>query len=173
MVHSVAMGVGFLLRDAVAGDAEDLTSLFLRSRAQAMPWVTSPRDESSTRWWVQHVLLTEQHVRLAEDGSQILGFVAVAGSWLEQLYVDPHHQGRGVGRALLEDAKRLRPGGLRLHVFTRNALARRFYETAGFILVEHSDGHRNEEQEPDCTYAWTSLATADPIQEVGGAQSSI
>ena len=143
------------LRDAVTHDADDLTGLFLRSRARAMPWLVSPHDERSTRWWVQHVLLAEQDVRVAVDGSRLLGFAAVSGGWLEQLYVDPDHQGRGLGRALLDDAKRLRPGGLRLHVFTRNAPARRFYESAGFVLVGQSDGHRNEEQEPDCTYAWS------------------
>lgn len=147
------------LRDAVPGDAEELSSIFLRARAQAMPWLASPHDEHSTRWWMQHVLLTVQQVRVAGDGSRLLGFAAVAGEWLEQLYVDPEHQGRGVGRALLEDVKRLRPGGLQAHVFTRNAPARRFYEAAGFVLVDQSDGHSNEEQEPDCTYAWTPRST--------------
>ena len=163
MVHHVAVvALESLLRDAVASHAEELTSLFLRARVRAMPWLASPHDEPSTRWWMQHVLLAEQHVRVADDGSRLLGFAAVAGFWLEQLYVDPDHQGRGVGRALLEDAKRLRPGGLRLHVFTRNAPARRFYEAAGFVFVEQSDGHGNEEQEPDCTYAWSPDSTCTP-----------
>jgi len=41
-----------------------------------------------------------------------------------------------------------------LHVFTRNVRARRFYQAAGFILTDTSDGSRNEEREPDCTYTW-------------------
>ncbi|MDQ2738186.1 MAG: GNAT family N-acetyltransferase [Actinomycetota bacterium] len=143
------------LRDALPGDAAELTSLLLRSRIRAMPWLVSPHDELATRWWMQQVLLTEQCVRVADCGSRLLGFAAVTDTWLEQLYVDPDHQGEGVGRALLEDAKRLRPGGLRLRVFTRNAPARRFYEAHGFDLVEQSDGHNNQEREPDCTYAWT------------------
>jgi len=142
------------MRDAVADDAEELTSLFLRSRTQAMPWLVSPHDAASTRWWMEHVLLATQCVRVADAGTRLLGFAALAGTWLEQLYVGPDDQGQGVGRALLEDAKRLRPGGLQLHVFTRNAAARGFYEAHGFSLIEQSDGRRNEEQEPDCTYAW-------------------
>ncbi len=55
---------------------------------------------------------------------------------------------------LLEDAKRVSPGGLSLHVFSRNEHARRFYEAAGFVLVEQSDGSGKEELEPDCTYTW-------------------
>lgn len=143
------------LRGALPGDAEQLTSLLLCSRTQAMPWLVSPHDERSTRWWMQHVLLTEQCVRVADDGSRLLGFAAMTDIWLEQLSVDRGHQGQGVGRTLLEDAKRLRPGGLRLHVFTRNAPERRFYEVHGFRLVDQSDGHDNEEQAPDSTYVWT------------------
>jgi putative acetyltransferase len=163
MVHrEVVMDVDSHLRDAVVTDGEDLASLFLRSRAQAMPWLAIPHDEPSTRWWVQHVLLAEWHVRVASQGSRLLGFAAVAADWLEELYVEPDHQGLGVGRTLLEDAKRLRPGGLRMRVFTRNTPARRFYEAAGFVLVEQSDGLGNEEQEPDCTYAWTPSPTGAP-----------
>lgn len=151
----MVVGSAASLRDARAGDAGELTGLLLRSRTRAMPWLVSPHDELATRSWMQHVLLVEQCVRVAQDGSRLLGFAAVTDMWLEQFYVDPDHQGQGVGRALLEDVKRLRPGGLRLHVFTRNAPARRFYQAHGFDLVEQSDGHDNEEREPDCTYAWT------------------
>jgi putative acetyltransferase len=145
---------GAQVRDPGPDDAQSLTRLHVRSRAAAMPWLRSPHDETATRWWMQHVVLAEQRVRVVDDGRAV-GFAALDGDWLEQLYVDPDHQGQGRRRALLEDAKRLRPGGLRLHVFTRNARARRFYEAAGFVLVGQSDGRGNEEQEPDCTYLWT------------------
>ena len=150
-----------LLREAGSDDAEALTTLLLRSRAQAMPWLASVHDQASTRWWMEHVLIADQHVRLAHDQHRLLGFAALDDDWLTQLYVDPDHHGRGVGRTLLDDAKRRRPEGLRLHVFTRNTRARRFYEAAGLLLVGHSDGQDNEEREPDCTYAWTPT----PAQE--------
>jgi hypothetical protein len=41
-----------------------------------------------------------------------------------------------------------------LHVFSRNAPARRFHEAARFVLVEEGDGSDNEEGEPDCTCLW-------------------
>ena len=40
----------------------------------------------------------------------------------------------------------------------RSGSAGRFYESAGFTLVDESDGRRNEELEPDCTYTWTPTA---------------
>jgi hypothetical protein len=98
---------------------------------------------------------------------------AMEGQWLEQLYVDPDAQGRGIGRALLDTARKASPGGLLLHVFTRNVRARRFYEAAEFALTEQSDGRRNEEREPDCTYAWSAAArsTNSGIQPPGGRVS--
>jgi GNAT superfamily N-acetyltransferase len=145
----------FHVRDGVPGDAEQLAALYWQARAVAMPWLLNPHDETSTRRWMEHVLLVEQRVRVAEYEDRPRGFAAVNGAWLEQLYVDPDHRGLGVGRMLLDDAKQARPNGLSLHVFTRNVPARRFYEAAGFKLADQSDGQRNEEQEPDCTYTWT------------------
>ena len=50
-----------------------------------MPWLVSPHGEAATQWWMEHVVLHEQHVRVAHDGDLLLGFTAVNGAWLEQL----------------------------------------------------------------------------------------
>jgi GNAT superfamily N-acetyltransferase len=95
----------------------------------------------------------------AEDG-ELLGVMAIRRSrqegWevLERLYVDPEAQNRGVGSALLEKAKELRPDGFVLWVFQKNEGARRFYERHGFRLVKLTDGAQNSEREPDALYAW-------------------
>ena len=143
-----------MLRSAVDGDAEPLTGVYLRSRGAAMPWLVSPHDEASTLRWFKHVVLAEQQVWVAVSGDRLLGFAAVDGQSLEQLYIDPDDQGHGIGRALLDAAKEASPSGLSLHIFTRNDRARLFYESAGFTLVEQRDGSGNEEREPDCIYSW-------------------
>ena len=43
---------------------------------------------------------------------------------------------------------------LRLWVFQRNTPALRFYAARGFRVVEHTDGSRNEEREPDALLEW-------------------
>ena len=149
------------LRDGSTSDADQLTALFQRSRAHAMPWLAVPHDEASTRWWIEHSLLVEKRVRVAHHGDQLLGFTASANGWLQHLYVDTDHQGQGIGRMLLEDAQVSSLGSLSLHVFTRNSHARRFYEAAGFILAGGSDGSSNEEQEADLTYIWTGQSPAN------------
>jgi GNAT superfamily N-acetyltransferase len=77
------------------------------------------------------------------------------GDWIDKFYVDPAHTGRGIGSALLEVAKRERPNGLPLWTFVSNVRAQRFYERRGFVVIEHTDGVRNEEHAPDVQYAWS------------------
>lgn len=81
------------------------------------------------------------------------------GDWLEQLYVEPEPSGAGVGRRLPDAVKAVRPAGLWLHGFTRNARARRMYEAATFVVVEERYGTGNEEGEPDCVYRWEGSAS--------------
>jgi GNAT superfamily N-acetyltransferase len=73
---------------------------------------------------------------------------------VEQLYVHPDWIGRGVGRELLELAKRQRPDGLELYCFAANDRARRFYERNGFVAVAFGDGSGNMERQPDVLYRW-------------------
>jgi putative acetyltransferase len=68
--------------------------------------------------------------------------------------VEPADQSRGVGSALLDQAKALRPQRLYLWVFQKNTGAIRFYERHGFRLVKLTDGAENMEREPDALYAW-------------------
>jgi ribosomal protein S18 acetylase RimI-like enzyme len=118
-----------------------------------MPWLPVLHGEGETREWMAGVLESQQVV-VAERSGRPVGFAAVDGEWLEQLYVEPEAFGTGVGRRLLDAVKTDRPAGLSLYVFARNERARRFYEAAGFVLVGESDGSGNEESEPDCTYSW-------------------
>jgi putative acetyltransferase len=142
------------LRAGRTEDADALASIHTRSRAAAMPWLPVLHDQAETRSWMRDVVLAEQRVVVAERNGRVVGFAAVHGDWLEQLYVAPEAIGSGVGRPLLDAAKAECPDGLSLYVFTRNVRARRFYEAAGFVLVAEGDGSANEENEPDCVYRW-------------------
>lgn len=139
------------LRAGVASDAVPLTDLYLRSRRTAMRWLLSVNDEAETLRWMRQIVLAGQDVIVAQDSDRLLGFAALDGHRLDQLYVDSDAQGSGVGRAILAAVKAGRAGGFLLRVFTRNTPARLFYEALGCVLTEQSDGSRNEEHEPDCT----------------------
>jgi len=42
----------------------------------------------------------------------------------------------------------------RLWTFQKNARARKFYESRGWVLTELTDGLGNEEKEPEVRYVW-------------------
>ena len=70
--------------------------------------------------------------RLAVGGCTPLGFVAMTGAHIDQLFVHPDAQRQGVGSALLDLAlgRGLRPATI--DVFEQNAPARQLYERYGF-----------------------------------------
>ena len=76
---------------------------------------------------------------LAEEAGRAVGFVGSSPGWVEQLYVLPEAQGRGVGSALLGAAvERRRAAGdieLRLWTLEANEAGRRFYESRGWRLA--------------------------------------
>jgi GNAT superfamily N-acetyltransferase len=84
------------------------------------------------------------------------GFAMLDGDCLTHLYVHPDVIGTGIGHALFEHVKTLRPHGFWFWVFEQNERARRFYEAHGAAAVEFTDGSGNEECSPDVRYLWTS-----------------
>lgn len=96
---------------------------------------------------------------VARLGGAIVGFMALVGSDLEQLYVLPGYYRCGVGRRLLDLAKARSPAGLCLYTFQKNRRARAFYESQGFRIADMTDGLRNQEKEPDICYEWTPPPT--------------
>jgi putative acetyltransferase len=71
---------------------------------------------------------------VAEVQDQLVGFIALLGENVGGLFVDPAHQGRGIGRRLLDHARDLRRGHLTVEVFAANPRALAFYERYGFVL---------------------------------------
>lgn len=120
---------------------------------QAMPWLVGLHTPDEDRWFYCQRVFPACRVWGRFDDDVLSGIIAFGDGWIEQLYVLPAAQGRGVGSALLDVAKQAFEQ-LELWTFQRNAPARRFYEARGFELAEETDGSRNEEREPDARYLW-------------------
>jgi ribosomal protein S18 acetylase RimI-like enzyme len=103
-------------------------------------------------------VLAEGEMWVYDEASAIVGFLAFWGGVLSHLYLEPRVFGRGVGDALFEHAKQLRPDGFDFWVFQDNTRARRFYERHGCRAVEFTTGESNEEKTPDVRYEWRPLA---------------
>ena len=61
-----------------------------------------------------------------------IGFIGLLGSHIGGLFVDPGHQGGGIGRLLVAHAMSLK-GALDLEVYARNQAALAFYRRLGFV----------------------------------------
>ena len=70
----------------------------------------------------------------AEDGQEIVAMLALhpRDFYLDQLWVAPAHQGRGIGRALLAFTRRQFPDEIWLRCVVENESAWRWYEREGF-----------------------------------------
>jgi GNAT superfamily N-acetyltransferase len=153
---------GARIRAALAGDAEAAAEVWLRARRAAIPYIPAPvHSDREVREYFAGTVLRERDVFVADHATAgIVGVMVLDGAWIDQLYVDPSWQGRGLGSAFVELAKRLRPRGLELWTFAANAGARRFYERQGFRAVGGTDGD-NEEGAPDIHYRWPAEPESD------------
>lgn len=144
------------LRRAGALDAAIAAQVYLASRRGAGDLIPpSVHDDEDVLRWMRDVFLPHAEVWFAVEDGRVVGLLGLQEpDWLEQLYVVPEAQGLGVGTALVELAKQLRPRGLQLWAFESNTPAHRFYERHGFVVVEHTDGAANEEHAPDRRYVW-------------------
>jgi GNAT superfamily N-acetyltransferase len=119
-----------------------------------LPWLAGLHTPEEDRRFYRERVFASCEVWGAIENGAIVGFIAFRRDWIEQFYILPSAQGRGLGSALLTVAKAAFPR-LQLWTFQRNLAARRFYERRGFVLAAMTDGSGNEEREPDARYVWS------------------
>lgn len=100
-------------------------------------------------------------IQVAETEGAVSGFIALLGSFIGGLFVDPSQHGQGIGRALVLEARRLRPV-LDVEVYEENADARAFYARLGF--VETGRRERDDQDRPWPHIALRLGAKADEHQ---------
>jgi len=144
-----------LIRRAKTKDAADVATVYIASRRGAAAHMPTVHTDAEIREWVIDHMVPERETWVADDHGRILAVMVLDGEMIDQLYVAPAEQRRGVGDAMLAHAKKLRPKRLVLYTFQSNTPARRFYEARGFVAIEFNDGARNEERAPDVLYQWT------------------
>lgn len=148
------------IRPARPDDAEALADVYLAAFHMTYDFPLAHTD-AQVRAWIRDVLIPSGDTWVAMLDGVVVGMLAVRPGDLDQLYVAPDAQGRGVGLRLVDRAKALSPGGLGLYTFQVNARARRFYERHGFVADAFGDGSGNEERQPDVHYTWQPEAGGD------------
>lgn len=177
-------GGGVTLRAAGLEDADRVAELYAEARRAAVPAMPpAVHTLEEDRAYFAGVLAGPAEVWLAEaapddrapdepapgepvpdepvpDEPGPSGFMVLEAAWLNALYVRPDLIGHGIGSALLDLAKVLRPEGFGLWVFESNHPARRFYDRHGLVAVRRTDGSANEERAPDVMMVWPG---SDPV----------
>jgi putative acetyltransferase len=150
----------FSLKRLALHEMDEAAAIHRAAFDDRLPWLAGLHTPQEDRSYFRSHVFPACEVWGAVDEAMI-GFIAFRDEWIDQLYILPHRQRQGVGRALLQIAKAASPR-LFLWTFQRNAPARRFYESHGFVVVRETDGSGNEEREPDVLYQWAHEMPAVP-----------
>ena len=124
---------GITQRPLVAGDIPAISRVHFNACRIAYRFMNWSYSEDEVREWYAGKFAEWDWGLVAETAEAgVVAFVATSGTHLDQLFVDPDHQRRGLGTALLDAALRMMSPPVTLHVFEENAPARRLYERHGF-----------------------------------------
>ena len=153
MVASAA----FDIRRARLAESDEAAAVIVAARHASVPAIPPMihTDDEVLGWFREFVMAT-QEVWVARAADEIVGTLVLSPGWVEQLYVEPGSTGRGIGAALLDQAKSESAGHLDLWTFVSNTGAQRFYERHGFVEIARTDGD-NEDVSPDIRYRWSRV----------------
>jgi len=144
-----------MLRRLGLEDMDRAAAIHRASFDRALPALAGLHTPEEDRWFFRQRMFATCQLWGYFDNQQLVGIIAFREGWVDQLYVLPSSQRRGIGTALLAIAQGQFPS-LSLWTFQRNKAARRFYQKQGFTLVKEMHGSANEEKEPDAMYRWSS-----------------
>ncbi len=120
-----------MIRKYQTEDTDDLVAIWQMSSALAHPFLTEPFQAQEAEN-LRHLYLPNAETWVSLDAEKPTGFIAVVGSDIGGLFVAPHRQNQGWGKALVDFAIDLK-GPLNVEVFEKNSIGRRFYARYGFI----------------------------------------
>lgn len=125
-----------LIKEAEKKDYKRLLEIWERSVRATHDFISKKNIEEYKPLIMNHAFPAVE-LRCAVAGEEILGFVGVADSKIEMLFVDPDHFKKGIGKRLLNHAvEELK--AVKVDVNEQNPEAHKFYEHMGFVVVERS-----------------------------------
>jgi putative acetyltransferase len=148
----------FIIREYRSEDFDPVTILWRISREKSIPEFQLEKGHFffEDRDYFQKQIVRNNQIWVVESRSYPVGFMAMNKDFVDQLYIDPEHQRRGIGKSLLNLARELSPEHVWLYTLQVNAGAREFYEKNGFV-AEKFGISPPPESEPDVEYHWRKV----------------
>ena len=158
------MAQGFIIREYQAADFDAVTILWRISREKSLPEFQLEKGHFfyEDRNYFQNFVLKNNQVWVVESEKHPVGFMAMNKDFIDQLYIDPDFQRKGIGTSLIDFAREQSPEHLWLYTLQINFIARTFYEKNGFI-AEKFGVSPPPESEPDVEYHWRKSNHASHI----------
>jgi GNAT superfamily N-acetyltransferase len=149
------MTTNFLIRDYRAEDFDAVTILWRVAREKSLPDFQREKGHFfyEDQNYFRDQILKRNHVWVMEVDHHPVAFMAMENDFIDQLFIHPDYQRRGIGKALLDFARERSPEHLWLYTLQANINARAFYEKNGFV-AEKLGISPPPESEPDIEYHW-------------------
>ncbi|MDO5521042.1 MAG: N-acetyltransferase [bacterium] len=132
-----------MIRQSRNEDINEIMEIWLNSNLEAHSFV-----ESS--FWKQHYEEVKEAIQngviVYEEDQKIKGFIGVIDSYVAGLFVAQSCRGKGIGKALLDFAKKQNTG-LSLEAFAENKGAVAFYKREGFQIISEKENQHTKNQE--------------------------
>ncbi|SCY37695.1 GNAT family N-acetyltransferase [Flavobacterium caeni] len=97
-----------------------------------------PTDIVYFKGIVEHIDFNSFPVFCVVDQNRVVGFVGVADTKIEMLFLDPDHIGKGLGKRLVEFAL-VEWQANKVDVNEQNLKAVKFYEKCGFVVCGRTE----------------------------------
>lgn len=111
-------------------ELDEIAEIWLTANLEAHSFIN--KDYWLSNYVAVKKQLGEAELFIATQGQTITGFLGISGTYIAGLFVDKRFRSRGIGRQLLDTAKRSR-SKLSLSVYEKNKAAFHFYIHQGFI----------------------------------------
>jgi ribosomal protein S18 acetylase RimI-like enzyme len=149
------MTESFIIREFRPEDFDAVTILWRVAREKSLPEFQRAKGHffyEDQGYFREHVLVDDE-VFVSEGERGIAAFITMRNDFIDHLYVHPDYQNRGMGKMLLDFARRRSPEHIWLYTWQINMKARAFYEKNGFT-AEKFGVSPPPESEPDVEYHW-------------------
>lgn len=146
---------GRLVRPFEASDESAVVGVWYRSGRAAFAflptWQKFTVENAQTAF--RNIIRPKCDIWVGILDQTVVAYLAMNGSYIDRMYVDPSEWRKGWGDRLVALAKELSPSGLELRTHQENHAARALYEKQSFVAVRFGLSPPPESA-PDVEYHW-------------------